>query len=207
MAKVDTAFNHNTINLYGYKGWAGIAELFWTDYAGVSDTNRYFRILRDNTGAGAFNLIKDSLSRFTLNYDDTSAYNYPLCRYIVEMVFSTTCFPSQRNATAYTASRSNVGQFNTFVIDATLLNYSDEGIKIYPNPAKEKVTIILNGKQEKGTIKITDVLGQTLLTKELKANNEIKTKIEIPLTTMNPGIYFITLEDLTQRHVFKLNIQ
>ena len=59
--------------------------------------------------------------------------------------------------------------------------------KIYPNPAKRYVIV-----EGTGTMTITNALGQTILTKEIKG----KEKMELP-----QGMYFVTLGDETRKIV------
>ncbi len=59
--------------------------------------------------------------------------------------------------------------------------------KVYPNPSKGYITI-----EGSGTLTITDILGQTLLTKEIRG----KAKVELP-----KGIYFLKLDNETRKIV------
>jgi hypothetical protein len=59
--------------------------------------------------------------------------------------------------------------------------------KIYPNPAKDCITI-----EGTGTMTVTNVLGQTLLTKEIKG----KDKLELP-----QGLYFVKMGNETRKIV------
>ena len=59
--------------------------------------------------------------------------------------------------------------------------------KLYPNPSNGYITI-----EGTGTIIITNVLGQTILTKEIEG----KEKVELP-----QGMYFVTLGSETRKFV------
>ena len=59
--------------------------------------------------------------------------------------------------------------------------------KIYPNPAKGYITI-----EGTGVMTITNVLGQTILTKEIKG----KEKVEL-----SQGLYFVKLGNETRKIV------
>ena len=60
-------------------------------------------------------------------------------------------------------------------------------LTVYPNPAKGRVTI-----EGTGTMTVTNVLGQTILTKEIDG----KESIELPR-----GLYFVKLGDITRKIV------
>ena len=61
------------------------------------------------------------------------------------------------------------------------------GFKVYPNPAKDYITI-----EGTGLFSITNVLGQTILSKEIKG----KAKVELP-----KGMYFVTMGSETRKIV------
>lgn len=76
--------------------------------------------------------------------------------------------------------------FNTLTTDIDENNDS-ELIKIFPNPANE----VLNIRQfsnEKMTIRIVDIIGQTILTQTLTSNQN-----QLSISNLNDGIYFIEL--------------
>ena len=58
---------------------------------------------------------------------------------------------------------------------------------VYPNPAKDRVTI-----EGTGTLTITNTLGQTILTREIDG----KTTVELP-----QGMYFVKLGETTRKIV------
>ena len=60
-------------------------------------------------------------------------------------------------------------------------------LKVYPNPAKDYITI-----EGTGLFTITNVLGQTVLSKEIKG----KAKVELP-----KGMYFVTMDSETRKIV------
>lgn len=66
---------------------------------------------------------------------------------------------------------------------------------VYPNPAKDKVTI--SGNLNPGvSIKLSDIRGRVI--KEISTNISLSS-IDIILTSLSPGIYFITVENYIQK--------
>ena len=86
----------------------------------------------------------------------------------------------------YASSASPEAVFTTLLYDQLQENRRSS-FMVYPNPAKGQVTI-----EGIGVLTITNVLGQTLLTKEIKG----KAKVELP-----QGLYFVKLGDETRKIV------
>ena len=200
VAKTDSVQNHTTINLVGFRQWPGVAKLYWTDYIGITDPNRYFRILRDSSGTGAFSILKDSISILTSTFTDTNAYLYPLCRYVIDMVFSPTCTPSLRSATAYVACRSNIGLFPNFVINEIPLIDSNDEIKIYPNPAKEKLIISNLNANSSYQIYLYNTLGKMVL----QTSSNGKNQLEIRTENLSKGLYLLKMNSQVRSTMFKI---
>ena len=78
--------------------------------------------------------------------------------------------------------------FSNLTIDILGLDENGENVfRIYPNPAKDRVTI-----EGTGTLTITNTLGQTILTKEIND----KETIELP-----QGMYFVKMNGVTRKIV------
>lgn len=80
-----------------------------------------------------------------------------------------------------------------FVIEekATMLSdpFQINGMDIYPNPAEDHLTLVINEKVASGNISITDVKGQTIYTlRGLKAK-------DLTLENITDGIYFIRVDN------------
>ena len=65
-------------------------------------------------------------------------------------------------------------------------------IKIYPNPASDIITISTNIHKE--AIIITNILGEILIEKSIESTSEI-----IDLSSLKKGIYFITINNKTEK--------
>ncbi|MBK7311216.1 MAG: T9SS type A sorting domain-containing protein [Sphingobacteriaceae bacterium] len=79
-----------------------------------------------------------------------------------------------------------------------LINFS-----IYPNPAKELLNVKLETLNNEPTlVKITNLLGQNLLT-ETATSNEFK----LSLNNLNSGVYFVTIENKGKQSTQKIIVE
>jgi hypothetical protein len=70
---------------------------------------------------------------------------------------------------------------------------SDDGkILVYPNPFKDKITLVLNGGRQR--ISILNALGTTVSESIIE-----KERIEMDLSHLPPGIYFIRMEGVSKK--------
>ena len=62
-------------------------------------------------------------------------------------------------------------------------------LKIYPNPAAEKITIVLDemGNNMSGTVSVFGMTGQELIREQVQSS-----KVELNVGSLSKGIYFIT---------------
>jgi PKD repeat protein len=72
---------------------------------------------------------------------------------------------------------------------------------VYPNPAKSEVIIRLQGAYTDATIRLTDLLGQTLLYQPLVA-----TQVTLDLTPFSEGVYFVEVAEGGKQAIKKLVI-
>jgi hypothetical protein len=118
-------------------------------------------------------------------------------------------YPSMGNPNAY----SSFGLTNTPMIR---LNFNmtvgvDNIIEatnfiLSPNPTSGKFTITINSDtQESKTLTIKNVIGQTIITKELTFDSS--TKQDISLANYDKGIYFISLSDKIGTQTSKLIVE
>jgi hypothetical protein len=85
----------------------------------------------------------------------------------------------------------------TYSIQKRVLLKFNDRISVYPNPARDKITI--SGKLNAGTIiKLTDMTG-----KEIRRiiTNTSSSFNELPLQSLDPGIYFLRVDNYTQKIV------
>lgn len=204
---ISAASDHQTIYLSGTQGWGGTAKLYWNDYIGINDPNRYYYVLRDTSGNGPFN---DTLAiRYpgNLNYTDITSAAYANCRYVIAMMADINCNPSQRILLSKNTSRSNIKNRAALLPDGFTNATANEVVKIYPNPAKELVNLVLPSSQNITLVKVNDILGQTLFSKEVFTKNSLKTTLPISLQNIKAGIYFVTIENENFVQSFKLKVE
>jgi hypothetical protein len=93
-------------------------------------------------------------------------------------------------------SISNYG--NNLYVDDIFMGDMTTGIRenqlseliVYPNPATDVLTLELNNILQNGVIKITNVLGEVLIEKELKAGSNIPVNI----SELSQGYYLVTVQ-------------
>ncbi len=68
------------------------------------------------------------------------------------------------------------------------ISKNDDLLKLYPNPAYNKITIALNEKVTAATICITDIAGRVQLRRRVMLNNKTASLDIVPLP---PGMYFV----------------
>jgi hypothetical protein len=95
-------------------------------------------------------------------------------------------------------SNSDTLKINVFD-DTSLNNNSKIAFKIYPNPTKDKLQIVFK-KNETGIIRIYSIDGKQLV--ELSYSNE--DRLEINLSSLVNGIYFLEMSNSEQRFGIKI---
>ncbi|MBL0046873.1 MAG: T9SS type A sorting domain-containing protein [Bacteroidetes bacterium] len=210
---ISAPFEHQTIRLYGSIDWGGVAKLYWNDYVGIDDSSRYFNLLRDTTGTGAFNdSIAKNISPLSLmSFTDVGSAGFPNCRYVVEMVYQSNCNPSFRTLATKSTSRSNIKNKADLIFDSliccgfTNLNGFNQGFKMYPNPAKNILNIAADLAFTSLQIRIFDAPGKTVFYKTVESANAFQ-NIQLQLPALKTGIYFIELIAPQHTAYLKLSI-
>jgi hypothetical protein len=78
---------------------------------------------------------------------------------------------------------------------------SQNTIVVYPNPFNSDITVdISNFANENMTIKIKDLTGRVILTKEVSALDQLNTVSLNDLANLSKGMYLISIETQTQVH-------
>lgn len=71
---------------------------------------------------------------------------------------------------------------------------SDFGIKLYPNPSDNAITIEVNSPVSNAELSITDILG-----KEISTQTVISSVSTLDISSFEKGVYFLTITDGTRR--------
>ena len=131
--------------------------------------------------------------------DYQSHKNNPGARWFVKTDWSTACTPTRA---AIVTSRSNIrhpGIING-ILPVTSL---DANITIYPNPAKDNVTIELLGVTKNVQLKIINTLGQIVFNEMIVAPSGKTTK-QINTSYFAKGVYTVVVETSTTKTLKKL---
>lgn len=126
----------------------------------------------DNDTKNNFEVTRDGILRYTAGMEYINGSGFPV--FIANLRDG-----NKRGKQMY----SNVGANEIVGLPEPINN----GIKVYPNPAKDRVTIEGTGKAI-----ITNAIGQTILTKEIDG----KATIELPR-----GMYFVKMKGVTRKIV------
>lgn len=78
------------------------------------------------------------------------------------------------------------------------------GFRFHPNPAKEKIFISPAGTPGPVNIRLSDLTGRMLISREFTGNQQT---LEIGLTGLAKGMYILTLSDRRQKESFMLIIE
>lgn len=74
----------------------------------------------------------------------------------------------------------------------------DEKLKIFPNPATDRINIVTNSPQNKGTIDIFNLKGQKLIGLSLNSSNT-----EVDTTSLIKGIYIVKVTNNNEQPIIK----
>ncbi len=136
------------------------------------------------------------------------------CNYEVDNLFvyknrtnSATILVAQDTTADIRYQGTSAGRINSIVIDSAYnvstvatayvnVDFStaiskllQDGIRIYPNPANEQLTIELKTPLMNGKININDITGKTILSQPIGVTN----KYAIPLNNLTRGVYFVEI--------------
>lgn len=87
-------------------------------------------------------------------------------------------------------------------LGAMSLNEVEElGLSIYPNPTQGNINISFNGRSSNGTVRVIDMNGKEVMTKEINSLNS-----QVNLEQLANGLYFVELTVDGKTAVKKLNV-
>ena len=180
--------HHKTIHLQNSLGTPPAINLLWDSYEGFTFT--FYRILRDSTGFGNWEVI-DSVGSGIFTWTDQDPPTNP--RYLVEVVPPDTCTADKGKN--FNSSKSNT---STNVVDTTIgvLSLSSENdISIFPNPTNGILFVKFNSQFIRPyEIRITDVLGRLAIIKE-SVRYSGTGSIKVDCADLIPGIYLLQYTD------------
>ncbi len=191
-------YKMNTVNICGVKGiqtdtnqtihlaaWqtGNDIELSWTPY--LTPTPHYYRIWRDTTGTGNYQLIH-ATQNFEYTWIDPDAPTSQPLKYIIEAENDFGC-PNGLDS----AISNSVDPFVIGIAD----NTRPGSVHLFPNPAHDFIFIRGNFN---GSINmnIIDLTGRIVL--YAKVENETQTDVSM----LNPGVYFYNIF-LNKTDIFK----
>ncbi len=89
-----------------------------------------------------------------------------------------------------------IAQFSDTPETTTTNQTKVQKVKVFPNPATNVVNILGLQNSNRAAILITDAYGNAVL----EHHWEIKNKaLNIPVTSLNPGIYIVTIRSMEQQ--------
>ncbi|NDI99923.1 T9SS type A sorting domain-containing protein [Flavobacterium sp. LaA7.5] len=165
------------------------ANLDWDTFMPMNASHTY-EIIRDEQGAVEF--IFNNIDLPFTDADEAGSQGYIM--YKIKPV-STIELGNSMSATA-----GIYFDFNEAVITNTAVTtveeataggeeINDNTFVIYPNPASDNITLRMQNITNTGKVTITDVLGKTVLTSTISGN-----ELNLNVTTLDSGMYFLTLE-------------
>ena len=169
---------HKTIHLNINSGIYGF-NLIWNHYEGFEFLS--YHIYR-KLGDAPYELIAGLASNID-SYTDFYVQS-GLVTYYIEVVRQEPCSPSLKGQT-YNSIVSNIATAAPLGID----DHENTGVIVYPNPAKDKVFVVLNPKSDNSAkLELFRPNGQRIY--EIQV---VDVRTEMDFSRLLPGVYFIRL--------------
>ncbi len=86
----------------------------------------------------------------------------------------------------------------------SMIRSSTQNVSIFPNPAKDKVTLQINGTLTGSVISVYDMMGRKQFQTLLSQGNA---KIEIDIHSLKSGLYFIEARTFNSVVIQKLVVE
>jgi Secretion system C-terminal sorting domain len=84
----------------------------------------------------------------------------------------------------------------TYVIvrPTAVLDLDENALKVYPNPFKDKITLVINASLDLMNVEMQDILGRKMdIQQDIMSKNKGQTHLELTLLDVPKGVYFIKL--------------
>ncbi|MFZ5553683.1 MAG: T9SS type A sorting domain-containing protein [Bacteroidota bacterium] len=184
---------HKIIHLTSSIIAPGQAQLTWTEAAGFSFP--YYRVWRDTTGTGSYQLMFATLNT-QFSWVDNALPQTTNVNYYIEVLKSSSC-----SSGTYTRSNSVSNLSNPYTVSVNEIP-QDFSFTVFPNPAGENAQVIIHSQVEEAwQISVTDARGRLMYSENKKGN-----RFSIPLSGFAPGIYCITVKNNRSSFVQRLSV-
>lgn len=168
-----------------------IAQLQWTTVTEINTKN--FVVQRGTDGAhftniGTVNSSGNSTQKITYQFSDGDVLN-----------------ADSSNVYYRLQMTDNDGKFTYSKIVRVIITPSGKLFIVYPNPVKDKLTIVSTASLNKTEVRITDVTGK-IVYKEQLSNVQADVKNTVNVAGLNKGVYylqFVTGSDVQTVKFFK----
>lgn len=171
---------HSTIHLQ----FLGNGNLQWTLYEIENNSNpvSYYKILRDDSTSGNWNVIDSLVPGGNSTYTDVDYDLFTNPSYRVEVVWLITCTPSRAGVNTSRSNVRNAPSAMNGLNEKAILN----NIKLFPNPSRSDFRI--TGINENTNMEIYNSIGQMVM------NSKISNSSSIDVSGMPSGIYTVKVE-------------
>lgn len=176
--------HHRTLFMQASVGTSGEANLSWSLYEGQSVD--YYRIIRDSTLAGNWEVI-DSVPGTNWVYTDwTPPITVTQCRYRVQTVWQVSCSPTRNIIT----SESNL---EDLIVNGINDHNGTFPVQLYPNPTNSVVTIVTPADADGITYEVMDAAGRVVLTQSANSGSNGRQVTQIDMSGLADGAYTIAI--------------
>ena len=178
---------HETMHLTTNEGTGGQINLIWDTYEGFGYTK--YRILRDSTGTGSWEVI-DSVSNFSFTYTDLTPPSGTV-EYVMEVIAPSTCNSTRAS---HNTTRSNKSQPASGGGSIGIENHDISNlVTLYPNPTNGTFIYELSVPADfDGELNITDASGRVVYKQQVQLQAGIN-KIYVDLSQAERGMYMVNL--------------
>ncbi len=180
---------HETMFLQIGIGTNNNINLDWQFYTGFAVS--FYRILRDITGNGNFQLI-DSVTNTTQKYTDLNV-TFDSVDYVIDVVHPQGCVATRSHS--YTSARSNpVSAKVTSIIDPQAIR---DIVKIRPNPNFGVFNVQVTCRSdEQISLRVMNIHGQMLISKQVSPSRGL-VESEFDLSGFGKGFYLLEVQTST----------
>jgi hypothetical protein len=182
---------HKTIHLIASPAGNNV-ELNWDQAEGF--TFQYYRVWRDSTGTGDFEVIAATLNN-EFTFTDNNPPSTSTLEYMIEVERGSTCNSGQNGFSSVFSNKSN--PYLTAIEDETA---NAPLVNVYPNPTTSQLTVEFKTLIKKANVVVTDILGNVISQSTIaKARS-----ISLDLSGHANGHYFLSI--YTKDQVFQKKI-